>query len=423
MNISLYFDYLDTNDSNAYHIIDELIDDNRDNYKINGINKKFNKKIKYFFNQTQFYLPEILKNSMTEVSSSYKGKYYYPIPFLVDYFDYRPSGLVKSKKFKIEIPKNVVKDIKEKKAKILIINNAEGVNIDTLGPCIIDKLLIPYEFDKDDMVLLTANKVSNIGGFVNLYNNIWENVFKFHELEHNHILLDALLNIHSNNLREHKFICLQRRPRCHRLSLYAELYDVANEGILTLGKQVRGDSQQDLISDIGRSFPRSLEKFKQVYHTIPREYDVDLSTENPTNDHNIEKYQQSYLHIVAETYFYNRPELIFFSEKIYKPVVFLQPFILVGQTGSLAALKELGFKTFSDFIDESYDNIEDDTRRLYAAIASAKNFINKDRTEIHKLMKEMLPVLLHNYSNLKELDSGSKSTLITDLHRILNVNK
>ena len=71
------------------------------------------------------------------------------------------------------------------------------------------------------------------------------------------------------------------------------------------------------------------------------------------------------IHIVTETSFEENE--LFLSEKIIKPIVMYQPFIVLGPMGYLKRLKGYGFKTFSDFWDESYDEIktqENDIRKL-----------------------------------------------------------
>mgnify|MGYP000580535428 CR=1 FL=1 len=82
-------------------------------------------------------------------------------------------------------------------------------------------------------------------------------------------------------------------------------------------------------------------------------------------------YTETYVNLVTETFFGRN---VFLSEKIFKPLSNLQPFIVLGDYGTIAELKRLGFKTFEPFIDESYDlEINPKTR------------IQKIETEIEKL--------------------------------------
>ena len=55
---------------------------------------------------------------------------------------------------------------------------------------------------------------------------------------------------------------------------------------------------------------------------------------------------------------------IFITEKILKPIINLHPFILVENHCTLKKMREYGFKTFTPFIDESYDEIGDTTQRF-----------------------------------------------------------
>ena len=69
-------------------------------------------------------------------------------------------------------------------------------------------------------------------------------------------------------------------------------------------------------------------------------------------------------HVVTETvFYYNKLHL---TEKIFKPIVSKQPFMLLGAPGNLEYLRSYGFKTFDGIIDESYDLIKDNDQLLYA---------------------------------------------------------
>jgi len=62
-------------------------------------------------------------------------------------------------------------------------------------------------------------------------------------------------------------------------------------------------------------------------------------------------YADTYLNIVTETNGWNEIDA-FWSEKIWRPILNLQPFIFIGPYKSLDKLHSLGFKTFHPFIDE-----------------------------------------------------------------------
>ena len=74
-----------------------------------------------------------------------------------------------------------------------------------------------------------------------------------------------------------------------------------------------------------------------------------------------EYYRDSYFNIVTETHFYENS--LFLSEKIYKPIIYKQPFLVYSSPFSMKRLRTIGYKTFSSIIDESYDLEVDNNKR------------------------------------------------------------
>jgi hypothetical protein len=131
-------------------------------------------------------------------------------------------------------------------------------------------------------------------------------------------------------------------------------------------------------------------------------------------------YENSLFSIVNETAFftsnkYDATSLMliepgrFMSEKTFKPIANLHPFIIVSVPGMLATLREMGYKTFSPFIDESYDTIEDDIQRLKAVVKEVERLCNMTDGEIQEFCKQLTPIVIHNYRTLL-----SKTNYITD---------
>ena len=104
----------------------------------------------------------------------------------------------------------------------------------------------------------------------------------------------------------------------------------------------------------------------------------------------------SFLHVVSETVWQDR---IHFTEKIFKPVVLHQPFVVLQAPGSLEYLRSYGFQTFGNWWDESYDNIQDPNERL-RAIADIVNWIATQ--DLYSMREEMSGVLEHNFRHFYE---------------------
>ena len=122
----------------------------------------------------------------------------------------------------------------------------------------------------------------------------------------------------------------------------------------------------------------------------------------------------AFLHVVTETVI----DRIHLTEKIFKPVVLKQPFVLVGGTGCLEYLHSYGFKTFNNWWSEDYDGITDSTERMQA-VADIVNWIGaKDISELEKIRVGMQNILNYNYSHFyKHFGKQCWSELVTGLRK------
>jgi hypothetical protein len=115
-------------------------------------------------------------------------------------------------------------------------------------------------------------------------------------------------------------------------------------------------------------------------------------------------------HIVTETVFYH--DKLHLTEKIFKPIVAQRPFMLAAAPGNLAYLKSYGFRTFDQWIDESYDLIQDPDQRLQAIVDQTNRLCAMSDTELRQMHQEMQPVLEHNFNHLW---SGFKHRIVNEL--------
>jgi hypothetical protein len=107
----------------------------------------------------------------------------------------------------------------------------------------------------------------------------------------------------------------------------------------------------------------------------------DLSAEQHNNHACIETahYNDSYCNIVLETHFdADQSGGTFLTEKTFKPIKHGQPFVIVGPAGSLARLREAGYRTFDHAIDNTYDTIVDNTARWQAVLKTIQQIQHQD---------------------------------------------
>ena len=95
--------------------------------------------------------------------------------------------------------------------------------------------------------------------------------------------------------------------------------------------------------------------------------DLDSTQHNDHSLHSAELFDSTYCSIILETLFdADGSGGAFLTEKTFKCLKHGHPFITVGPAGSLAALRDLGYRTFDHAIDNSYDSILDNTLRYLA---------------------------------------------------------
>lgn len=110
----------------------------------------------------------------------------------------------------------------------------------------------------------------------------------------------------------------------------------------------------------------------------------------------ISKISESFLHVVTETCYWDTKTHL--TEKIFKPIVAKQPFILLGCANNLKYLQKYGFKTFDRWWDESYDQINDPIERLQKVVKIIGDICAISDDELQIMLKEMNHVLQHNYN-------------------------
>jgi len=150
---------------------------------------------------------------------------------------------------------------------------------------------------------------------------------------------------HSNKIYD--FLYLNKIPRAHRKKLFEK---IVSHGLLN----------NSLYSFTNLKSP----------HRLPAEYELpwlsglQYPSQHGKEDQDIfeKPYNASVVNIVSETNDNN--DEIFITEKLWKPIIAGQPFVVHGNHKILSKLKDMGFKTFDSVWDESYDDETDPDKRI-----------------------------------------------------------
>ena len=181
-----------------------------------------------------------------------------------------------------------------------------------------------------------------------------------------------------------KFICLNRLPKPHRRVTFRFL----KENYL-----------KDSYLSFAPGYPK--DEDRMVFDEVEG-----ISYGNLLSAWPVEEQKRSFCNIVTETLLYPA-NVIHITEKTDKCFSSGQPFVMVGGPYYLKKLRELGFKTFSDWWDESYDE-EIGFEKRFERIKQTINSIGKwSIGECEEIYKEMIPILEHN----KELAKSFKDPI------------
>ena len=74
----------------------------------------------------------------------------------------------------------------------------------------------------------------------------------------------------------------------------------------------------------------------------------------------------------------------------------LRPFIILASPGSLSLIRRLGFRTFSQWWDESYDEEIDHGKRFEKVMKIVDDIRSLSDYDLHDMLIEMKSVLYHN---------------------------
>jgi len=212
-------------------------------------------------------------------------------------------------------------------------------------------------------------------------------------------------NLDENKIRPYKFLCNNKTmTKAHRVGMayLAMKYDLLSEGMFSFIEKISKDLLKIHLNQIVEDEYINDEYLEKLESILPYELDTHFLPDSQkkhfgATNNKKEWYENTYINLVTETFF--GPD-VFLSEKIFKPLSNLQPFIVLGDCGTLAELRKLGFKTFEPFIDESYDAEEDKIQRFKKIEIEIAKLKNKSIQEIHNWYYSIKDILIHNQNHL-----------------------
>jgi hypothetical protein len=319
--------------------------------------------------------------------------------------------------------------------KILVINNYHGLlpsNKNKKYKVVIYCLIGEY-IDSDDLISLLTSRYPNSyiliisphlslnkikdkkfnGSFI----HHWSGYASYYSKQMPKISLDL-----SHQLEKY-FLSLNNRASRSRHSLFHFIikfnlidkfyYSYLFEDREKIGQEKLFEKMQSII---GNGWFCLKEEWEDKKKLIPVK--LDNFDQNDWSYGNLEWYQKSFMSIVTESYG------TFLTEKSMKPLAYGHPFIIIKSQGALSSLHQQGFKTFNNFINESYDsnpdNIEVCLKEILRISKLSIEYLNDKKKDFKNIIEFNYN---HFWNDLPNQDKFFIETILKPkIYKILNDN-
>jgi hypothetical protein len=288
----------------------------------------------------------------------------------------------------------ILSDLRNKKCGLLYIIDTESFGIIPYiglkhSPNVLTLINKTAEFLQIDRDLISYSdnnyklpKLLVKSGITSIWCNLLEVLNKPEKVEH------VIRNIKNKSKRNNKFLYLGGKPRDFRLKFLnrvLKIPDFETNSLITTGT---GSVYDEVDKKIVTIPAKILD-----YVDIQLPYGLD---DGKALSINLEFHTNTYINIIPMSHFYRNHSRIDINEKLFKPIICLQPFIILGEPELLKSLHELGYKTFDKWINEDYDLMLDDNERLEFIVNEVKRLNSLSYDELTEMLSEMLPILEHN---------------------------
>lgn len=309
------------------------------------------------------------------------------------------------------INQTYLEDLKNNKAFLLMDSSFEGYHDDFIFNFFHDEC-IKYEICPSRIIFVSGNSIIKERYRIWLMFNPQEK--NINVIPHSHFENDVYLNsldINSNipsfekqyeykslNLDKIKIYSnLNKKQREHRVFFYSLLYsnNLLDDGLVSMNEVPVGNRLYcgtTMSRKLTENFTKTLPSL--IYEQSNEIYDPGFYI----NRIHPQVYLDSWVSVISEARFEDEEGTVFLSEKIFKPIACNHPFMVMGNRNSLIELKKLGYETFSNFFDESYDS-QTNFYRMESIIKTLKD-IKKIKNKL-SWFKDMEKILKYNYEVLR----------------------
>lgn len=221
-------------------------------------------------------------------------------------------------------------------------------------------------------------------------------------------------------------LCLNNKPKMHRLIAINWLYDNLSDDELTVSllgfNEIAGENFSKFRSLSERDFPDVVNE-EDVVESIERILrsrairTTQMDKGSRTTNLDAELYSDTFFSLVTESEMTDGIKTRF-TEKSLKPLLFGHPLVVAGNPGTVSALEGLGFDLLRDDINHDYDAINEPKVRLEAVFEECQRLAGLSLIERKQFLQRNRDALQHNIDLFKgellsRLEAGWKEELKT----------
>lgn len=195
-----------------------------------------------------------------------------------------------------------------------------------------------------------------------------------------------------------KFVCYQFKPHFHRQCLVSQLIDadLLDQGVISLGQYNHDPDNPDRSQIyLYKNIKPIIVEADEETASYPGNEDTSGAWQGVHNLYSLgnrDIWQSSFLNIVSETIFAS--DRTFVSEKIFKPIVGMRPFVINGQPSIYQWLENAGFDTFEDLwpdLDLRHSaNFTDHCKKIVEIVRRLSEYSDDDLLSWYKSLRTRL---------------------------------
>lgn len=342
------------------------------------------------------------------------------------------------------------KDITEGKAKIILDMSSEGVGSETLY---FPELFRVFEATPKDIIYLTGDRNESANNLIpTKFYNYWERwsakqLSNPDNIEHYNKIKD---HIRCRYSCRYKAVSMNRVTNPHRIALANAIHENGWKNkinysfgytthrpmpMLNFQGYIKGLVRQ-CSDEFGLDYDNTLNWIKNHgVKNLDGENDISLTQNQILMSGQIyDVIRQAYFQIITETNCHNSyvdvygnrsvkeqneeswlMTNLFQTEKTYKAILTYKPFVILGQPGMIRALEDDGYDVFRDWIDHSYDQINDTVDRYKSFLKEVDRLIHISDDDWRSWSRDSLSRFEHNRIMLKHSGSRKVNGIHTEM--------